>query len=221
MNDQLYKDISTVFTSPEQLRAASNFVHVAWGVYMGIIGILLLIGLRTKKERLIQVLVACLLSLFGLIYLGYWFFSHGISNFPIILRLTLSEQTQILHVLMGFLYLLAGLIELIRLKFNLKDKAFSLILPIIFFIFAYIISIHHAFHRDHSTAVFHTFLSVGVYITAFFLFLSRLSDSEKESRFFLYLTICAIFVVFLLLVNYREPANAMNEYFLNNPYLKP
>lgn len=221
MNDQLYKDVASVFSNPEQLRAASNLVHRVWGVYMLIIGVLLFIGIKSNKEKLTQTIIAILIFLFGLLYLSYWFFSRGLNNFPIILRLTISDQTQVLHVFMGFIYLFAGLFELVRLKLNLRDKLFSLVLPICFFLFAYIISIHHAFHTGHTTAVFHTWLSVGVYVTAFFLFLSRLSNSKKESRFFMYLTIFAIFAVFLLLRSYREPADAMNEYFLNNPYLRP
>lgn len=190
--------------TPEELVFFSNIAHWTEGaLFFVVVGIAILQLFGYFRDKLY--LWPSLILIAGL-FLPLFTFSHHLEELGLAWQASILDPQQRQHMLMAILLTIAGLSELLRLKY--RKSAWKFVLPIVLGI----IGILFVIHPQHGTSeavmqatLIHKYLGSALILSGLF----RLAEMLWQHRRWLaypWLFLLAIAAVFL--ISYREPVGA-------------
>ena len=199
--------------TPQELQYYSNLAHWSIGFLFIVIALLALLEATGKLKPKFNYIRPTILFLSGL-FLPLGFAHHIGSQFNLALQATWLIPDQRQHAIMAILLMIAGLAELLSVRYYKNSKVLRLVFPIVFIT----IGLLFLFHPQHGNAAdmmrvvaIHEYLGIAFILVGVFEAFAELFKIKQ-------LTIAWIILMLVtggLLLTYREADMS----YLSNPQM--
>lgn len=205
--------VAEVFGSPSNMQELSRGLHVAVGVSLLIVSILIILNL-TFKKKITALLIPIYLIFYNTVVNIYGYFSQGIYNFFNVVEITFNFPGLYIHTVMSLIIIIGSIIEILYLKGKLKNKLPSLALSFSFMTVGslFVLHPHEGFH-DEKSAFIHSIFGLLLIFTGAMLLVGRLA-TDKLYKFSAHiLSAAALIGTSILFIKFKEPPLAYSVYF--------